>query len=434
MIYMVDSQAYPLGDVQTWDERLGDQVRPDLTASLTSLLPPGEASVHVFGTQPRIRDKWSGMSYLPTEPLKVDLSSMDRHEREIINAATARFHLGMAAGRPVPKFDPRDVIAGVPSLLSMPVVDFEASSKAECEAHLQLIKEALGPAKRLKRLWLRGQAEDHAPKIPQPAQVREWLYFGRAGASFPSLVPTLGRFALGKPGKIDSAHAARGPSHAWEKPFFMWVVRQNPQWLEGCPEFRDRLEASLRSEEELLFDELLREMKYDPRVATEVDDLRQWFFAHYKYSAWVWVLQQYGCRASMLDVTWDLDSALFFTQGMMVDGRFALPPPQEGRVIYVFAEWRDSTVFWDVQRVDWGDADWAKHRPPRVQNQRAGCILGCTWFRQNFHGHMVIARIWIKGDQCVTTRTIKEVFPPPEKDLLQQTLMEVRPLPEGLYF
>jgi hypothetical protein len=260
------------------------------------------------------------------------------------------------------------------------------------------------------------------------------LRLGKDNGDVPSLVPSLGRYALKNPDKVDLGYAWVGPSHWWKKPFLIWVTRQNPQWLEDYPEFVQRLDESLASDDDTLFSKLLVDIELDSRVPNEVDDLRQWFFVHYKYSAWVWVLQQYGYLASMLDVTWDLDTALFFAQAQMLDGRFTLPDPTDDRLIYVFAEAHDSPNFWGTDSIDWGASDWARRLPPRIVSQRAGCLTGSTWFRQNYYGYLVLARIRLTGSQCLTTRTVEEVFPSPDTDLLLKTLLDAKPRPEGLYW
>jgi hypothetical protein len=248
------------------------------------------------------------------------------------------------------------------------------------------------------------------------------------------LVPSLGRFAQKNPGAVDLGYAFGGPSHWWKKPFLIWVIRANPSWLNSNPAFRNRLEASLREPDDDNFTKILATVPYDPDVPTEVDDLLQWFFAFYKYSSWIWVLQHYGYLASMLDVTSDLDSALFFTQARMVNGRFVLPDPENGRVVYVFAEARTPSTFWNADEIDWGDTDWCQQLPARITAQRGGCIMGSTWFRQNYYGHLVVARVWINGNDCRTSLKVEDMFPPPENDLLLQTLLDTRPPPDGLYW
>lgn len=46
----------------------------------------------------------------------------------------------------------------------------------------------------------------------------------------------------------------------------------------------------------------------------EADDLRQWFFVYMKKHSFAVTLQQYGYYTSLLDLTQDLDVALYFSQ------------------------------------------------------------------------------------------------------------------------
>lgn len=461
-MYMVDPFSYPQGDVQKWMEGSGERIAekvPDHVAKLIARglgnahavawtrptselmqlrsamiagLIPADESLLVANPELRIRDRGSGMLYQPTDPLTFDPGTMSGEENQLLKAATLRYLLQKQSGRTPLDSHPTFVMAGNPSVMSTPIADYEAATLDDCRRILNELDDVLVTRARVKRLWLRGQTSEH--RYDRPKEVRDWFRFGYEDAQFPSLVPSLGRFALRNPGAVDLKYAFGGPSHWWKKPFLVWVIRQNPGWLDHYPEFRKRLDESLASSDDKLFTKILIDIQLDPHVPEEVDDLRQWFFAHYKYSAWVWVLQQYGYLATMLDVMRDLDTALFFTQATMVDGRFTLPDPTEERVIYVFAQTSDSEIFWDTETTDWGDADWARKLPPRVVSQRAGCLTGCTWFRQNYYGYLVVARILLTGTRCLTTRTVPEIFPPPDEDLLLRTLIESRPPPEGLYW
>lgn len=309
--------------------------------------------------------------------------------------------------------------------LSAPIVNYEADSVADCEHALQEIAGILRNGPYFRRLWLRGQTREYT--------------FARSGSMAelcitdePSLVPSLGRHALAHPGDVDEQFAFMGPNHWWLKPILLWFIRQNPQWLNHYPQFMDRLEQSLRSDDDDRFARLLLDIQLDPRVPGEVDDLRQWFFAYFKFDIVVLVLQQYGYLASVLDLTDDLDVALFFAQAKMVNGAFELPAAKDGRLIYVFAESHESTSFQDATRMSWGDLEWLTSIPARVAAQRAGCLVGSTYESQNLYGNLVVARIWLRGS-ALTFRTVSAMFPRPSEDLLFRTLLDARPRPAGLY-
>jgi hypothetical protein len=473
---LIEQSEFPMGVIQTWVDTT-KRGRKKLEKQLLSifLLSTGlgrkfvESGVRLYEVDKKrleayLIDTFSGLPFildndflknikkgfdpksgkhLPESRLRLNPAWMYTHELDVIDACYYRDRLRNSApshwgiiNPPILKAAAIDLYTAAYGtrarhFLSAPIADYEASTFEECEAILASIKDNLQQGAYFRRLWLRGQRQEYT--LTRDKRVCALLGFGREGATQPSLIPSLGRFALNNPGKVNYGYALVGPNHYWKKPFLIWVIRQNPHWLYNYPEFAKRIEKSLRDDDDSVFAKILADIMTDPRVPTEVDDLRQWFFAHFKHGSWIAVLQQYGYLASMLDVTWDLDTALFFTQAKMVNNRFRVSPPAEGRVIYVFAQSGGSRSFFDMNSIDWGDDDWVKALPPRIAAQRCGCITGSTIYRKNMYGHLVIARIYLKGNKCVTTRTPEEVFPSKEEDLLYRTLLESRPKLEGLY-
>lgn len=459
---MCDGFSYPHGDVQTWVEGTGEEIVNTPPPEISAIVAKGQGTAHAFywrrslqeqvqlqalminGMMPvdenleaelprlRVRDRGSGMIFKPTNPLTFASDSIRAEENELLRAGALRLLLKKNISHAAIEAQLIRTRECDPSVMAAPIADYEASTLAECRAIVAEIEHLLIKKAQAKLLWFRGQTCEFP--YYRALEVKDWLRLDVESADVPSLVPSLGRFAIESPGRVDLGYAFLGPSHWWKKPFLIWIIRQNPMWLDHYPDFVRRLNTCLASNDDALFQQILGNIQFDPRVPDEIDDLRQWFFAHYKYGAWIWVLQQYGYLSSMLDVTWDLDTALFFTQAARIDGRFTLPDPADGRVIYVFAEAHDSKSYWDANSIDWGDLEWARQHPPRVAGQRAGCLTGSTWFRQNYYGYLVLARIRITGRQCLTSRTIEEIFPSPDNDLLLRSLMDANPRPEGLYW
>jgi len=317
------------------------------------------------------------------------------------------------------------------SFLGTPIVDYEAATVEQCHRILDEIKTKLSAGPYFRRLWLRGQRREYS--IPRSKTVCDRLGFGGAGANLPSLLPSLGRYARDPKNTVDPGWVFMGPNHWWKKPFLVWIIRNNSHWLDHYPAFMARVEASLLDSDDDVFAKILADIRTDPHVPTEVDDLRQWFFAFFKFSQWIFVLQQYGYYASMLDVTWDLDTALFFTHSRLGSGGFESIPAEDGRLIYVFAESKAGASYFDSRDFAWGDEDWESGEPPRVRCQKAGAMVGSTLEAQNIYAHWVVARIRISGPRCVSTKRPEDLFPTEGVDLLLKTLRESRPIPEGLY-
>jgi hypothetical protein len=194
-----------------------------------------------------------------------------------------------------------------------------------------------------------------------------------------------------------------------------------------------------RVENALLDDDALVEIYGEMLVGEghwpdEMDDYRQWLAAGMLNEPFVWVLQQYGCPASILDITSDLDVAMFFTEAQMIDGRVLLTPPSGTRTIYVFIESIDSECFMSEARGIWQSLDNSGVGvPDRIRFQRCGYLKGASFLRQNQYANMIVARIHLKSVASLTTLRPKDLFPGRENDLLFETLGRTRPVPAGLY-
>ena len=315
--------------------------------------------------------------------------------------------------------------------LGSPIVDFEARSRSELDKIIDSVENNLRSGPYFRRLWLRGQSEEY--KLDRDDSVCAFLGFGSGGETQPSLIPSLGRYAREPTNEIDEGWVMFGPNHWWKTPYLIWVIRSNPQWLDHYPEFSKRVEDALRSDDDTQFSQILFDIKYDNKVPTEVDDLRQWFFAFFKYSSWIFVLQQYGYYSSMLDITTDRDVALYFSQSKMEDGAMTKVDPADGRVIYLFAESKNQANYFSATDVSWGDDDWANGLPPRVEKQVAGAIFGSSANSQNVYGHYVVARVFLQGSSCASHISTSDLFPTDDSDPLLRTLRDSRPFPEGLY-
>lgn len=445
---MISPFEFPMGDLQTWvnykmnwsksDELIMNQV---LSEDLSLLLLKN--NIRPIGIENNVlilRDTVSGLPFLHINGIfRLDKRKMVSPEYDLIDACFYRAYLSgnypgkdgmiltnLFTGSALDRF-------GLDSLnfLSNPIAEYEVTSKSELYELVKNIEGKLSKGPYFKGIWLRGQRQEYL--INRDAKVCDLLGFGAAGTVQPSILPSLGRYVLQNPGIVDESFILGGPSHYWKKPFIVWIIKNNPQWLKHYPEFVARIEEALKSENDMDFSKILYDIQYDSLVPDEVDDLRQWFFAHFKYSSWVMVLQQYGYMTSMLDLTWDIETALFFTHTRMNNNTFEFVTPTKERVIYVFAESKESSSFRHSNQIDWGDSDWNRDTPSRVLSQKCGAVVGSTKYRQYQYSHLVVARIRILDNGIVTNRTIDEVFPTKEQDLLYKTLFDSVPKPEGLY-
>jgi hypothetical protein len=316
---------------------------------------------------------------------------------------------------------------------------FHVSSREELTTVVADLHELFCAVSPARRLWFRGQTREHALPLERPAELCQKLY---GVPEQPSLLPSAGRYAIKHPEEMSFGFAFAGPNHQWKKPFLIWIMRENARWFRHDPRALDVLTRVLADADDMQFARVLMALRSDSKMAglepdvfwpDEADDLRQWFFAFMKPHSFAITLQQYGYISTLLDVTEDLEVALYFTHAHMNGGQMRKGPPATGRVIYVFAERPSGDFFRHREDLFWGGEDWIQRRPPRLDRQKAGFIMGSTCRTQNFYGNMIVARIYLTSDAIETSISDDELFPSPADDLLYQTLRESRPELVGLY-
>ena len=290
----------------------------------------------------------------------------------------------------------------------------------------------------VKKLWFRGQRSEY--RLNRNSEITNALY---GKSCEPSLIPSLGRFVEKKP---DSAgfELSFWASHKWKKPFLIWMILENSHWFNSCSRYKQTLEDILINADDQLFAQLLLEIQMSPSMfgnksvsndadwPDEVDDLVQWFFAFMKRREFGITLQQYGYPSSLLDVTDSLDVALYFSQAKMIDGKFQVEPPINGRVLYVFAERSTGDFFRHGDELFWGEEGWSKKLPPRLLSQKAGFIMGATCRSRNFYEQMIVAKIWLDDHDDKTSLKSHELFPYHD-DLLFEVLYKSQPALSELY-
>jgi hypothetical protein len=310
-------------------------------------------------------------------------------------------------------------------------------SHSELEDAFHRLKKLFCNIGGARRLWLRGQKREYMLERSPILTVR---FYGAPGQA--SLLPSAGRFARGNPQKLGFGLAIGGPNHGWKKPFLIWMMRENENWFARDTRALDKLAQVLADEDDTNFTRVLMALELNSEFAglsedimwpDQADDLRQWFFAFMKMDQFAITLQQYGYVTSLLDLTDDVDVALYFSQAEFAGGCMKKQAPEAGRLIYVFAERRSGDFFRHGKDLFWGDEEWVRRLPPRLMRQKAGFIRGSTSRTQNFYNNMVVAKIYLESEAIKTSLEDDDLFPTPEDDLLYRTLRESRPALTDLY-
>ncbi len=319
-------------------------------------------------------------------------------------------------------------------------LNFHVTKRSELETILAKLTELFCvKCPRTTKLWLRGQRCDYSFKRSEELSTK---IYGVQQQS--SLLPSAGRYAFTHPDEMGFGLSFHGPNHHWKKPFLIWLMRQNAHWFKADRRALDVLTDVLKNDDEDVFSKVLLSIQMGGcgpfadlgggvSWPDEADDLRQWFFAFMKTHSFAITLQQYGYVTSLLDLTNDVDVAIYFSQASMVDRKITKGNPQSGRLIYVFAERRTGDFYRHGEELFWGDDDWAKGLPPRLALQKAGFLMGSTSRSQNFYSNMIVAKIYLDGESIQSPLEDEDLFPARENDLLYSTLLDSRPPLEGLY-
>lgn len=320
----------------------------------------------------------------------------------------------------------------------VPPLEFHTGSDGTLTNILEKLTDSFCGNCGARKLWYRGQRTEYL--LNRDSELTAQLY---GQAREPSLIPSLGRLVTENPG-VAGFGLSFTANHSWKKPFLVWLILENEQWFGSESNHVRLLRGILSDSNDERFAQLLLEIQLEPSIfgdssvsgnilwPTEVDDLRQWFFAYMKRSEFAVTLQQYGYPTSLLDLTESSDVALYFSQAKVINGKFKTEAPSPGRVLYVFAERNSGAFFRHGKDLFWGNEDWSKIMPPRLALQKAGFIMGSTCRTRNFYSQMVVAKIWLDDPSDTTSLTDYDLFPY-EKDLLYKTLFASKPVLHDLY-
>lgn len=241
----------------------------------------------------------------------------------------------------------------------------------------------------------------------------------------PSLIPSLGRNI--KNGSFDKSELA---NTYWDKAFRVWVLSQ----MQG---YGSAFSRGTKSYNQLISGlEAPKMMEFINNCSYDIEDVL--IIKSEEEMAMVLAMQQYGAQTSVLDITDDLDVALFFSQSCFNNKtkKFELCEPTSENVIYVMAQCRGTgTVDLSVDLYKYlsFSFDEAVPLPARIKRQKCGIQTGANMYAKNTYAYRVIARIKLNGSNILTKKTVSEMFPNATEDSLYQTFLDAKPTLDGLY-
>ena len=132
--------------------------------------------------------------------------------------------------------------------------------------------------------------------------------------------------------------------------------------------------------------------------------------------------QHYGIESPLLDITKDVDIALFFAQNMLIDNTYERLKPKESKpVIYVFILNSKLDPFIDSELLM---KEFGALRPYR---QKCGILSGSTNINKDFYSRFISLRIIL--DEPIDyneTYTPEYLFPDCKDDLFLKVLKGIQ--------
>lgn len=310
----------------------------------------------------------------------------------------------------------------VKDIFSVPIVEYTANSLSDLKDIVTGIADSLSTSKFFRKLWFRGQRQEYYENRSDKTLCR--LGFPKEYERMPSLIPSLGRNIT-----KENCDEMKLNMMYWIEAFKIWTLTQSEEFKEEFAISGESYLKIVKSLEPRKMAEFVYNYPFDiGEYVCFQDDLEEF--------SEVLATQQYGGYTSMLDITDDLDVALFFTQSFLNQKtkKYELCDPTPNNVIYVMAEGRDTcTVDISTDMFKNATNDGIFQLPPRIKNQKCGLLIGASAFGKNAYGYRVVAKIHLNGKDILTTKKVKDMFPDLENDSLYRTYYDAEPKLMGLY-
>lgn len=284
-------------------------------------------------------------------------------------------------------------------------------------------------------LWFRGQTREYI--VERDKEVISWLGYQNSATKTVSLLPNLARLALESPNELEKFLYFGGiASRYWQRAYLIATFRKNPLWFNYKPGYLKTIEDTFLNDDLKKISEILSEIKYDPLIADEADDFRQWWFSSYNKYTLTLMCQHYGLPTSGLDITKTIDLALFFAlnkydrdeqnyKKVKIESK---NPP----LIYLFLkdtryEYGDTNMISSEEFFDQSD-EIKFPIPLRVTRQECGLMWGTGHTGWNYYSELILGKILL--DQFESEDLSKKqsyYFPNADLDEIYDLLLRATP-------
>jgi len=307
-------------------------------------------------------------------------------------------------------------------IFTTPILKYTAMSMDDLKSIILEITNILSSSKFFQKLWFRGQRQEYL-KIRSPKTVNK-LGLKRDYEKMPYLVPSLGRYIT-----KENFETIKTNMLFWLEAFKIWTLTQSKKFENEFAIDSPLYKEIVKCIEPFKMAEFMNKIPYD--ISEYI------YFQHeLEEMSEILSMQQYGGYTSMLDITDDLDVALFFTQSYLNENtqKYEICNPNSENVIYVFAQGRNTCTI-DISEHMFKNAtnDGIHELPLRIANQRCGLMIGANLFARNTYAYRIVAKIKLNSMDILTTKKVDEMFPNIKMDSLYKTYYDIEPKLKGLY-
>lgn len=307
------------------------------------------------------------------------------------------------------------------NVFSEPILEYTASSKKDLNDIVLELTEILLGSKIVQKIWFRGQQKEYYQN--RSKETISKLNLPEQYKIMPSLVPSIARFLT-----EENYRSIHDDIMYWIEAFRVWTLTQSKEF------------KNIFTLDSLLYKEAIKSLEA-MKMRTFMDkipyDISEYIFYQSKWqeSAEVLSMQQYGGYTTMLDITDDIDVALFFTHSFLNQKtkKYELCTPNNERIIYVFAQVATGTFDSSIYAFENASVYDTYPVPIRVKNQKCGLMIGANMFALNTYAYRIIAKIKLKSTDIVTNKKVGDMFPDLEKDSLYKVYFDAIPKLNGLY-
>ena len=277
-------------------------------------------------------------------------------------------------------------------------------------------------------MWYRGQTQQFT-RARDP-DVARWL---DADADDLSLVPSIARSGAGamptEPG--EARGWAWSYDYLWRAPLLSWLAEQ-PGYAPRDPAARAQLDHLTDDLTEESIGRALILIGEHPELDA-LDDLRQWWIMGPGRSRVLpLLLQHYGARTTVMDITSSIDVALYFAGRTWDESLQTFRDGERGaRCIYLFSERPQDEFVVDSAGMLSG-LTIPVTPSSRVLAQACGLIVGSNAHALNRAADLVVGVIELADDVTTSIADDYEIYPPAHADALFGRLLHTRPEPPGL--